>query len=265
MSTIKTLVKGLAGLSVESSSFCFETTTFIPTLLADIALGRIKKGNGQPIMILPGFSATDGSLFVLVKTLNALGYNAYTWGQGRNHGRFEELRDGIISEALKIYDKHGEPLTIIGWSKGGRMALKLAEIINPNLVAGILTIGSPLWPNSGRSVEDIPDFLYKIPLRGVQNLLQDGIDILNELQEAAPMSPKDVPTTVIIGGFDQIVPEVDAVIPVEFLNENLQNCRVSFCGHLALGFSARTVRMIVQHINAGYHHYHEVHPDYVYS
>lgn len=225
-------------------------------------------------MILPGFTATDGSLIFLVWALRALGYTPYTWKQGRNHGRFEEFRPKLLEVFYDIHRKHDCPVELIGWSKGGRMALKLSNILGADYVSGIVTIGSPIWPNSLRSLDDIPGFLHegketfvdKLAClihskvgKGLQEIKRDISTIMLELQKPAPMPPANISYTSIIGGVDMIVPREDALLPDHLLREWVQNQIVLGCSHVGLGLSGRTIVYIAQHIQSDYEHYYDEH------
>jgi hypothetical protein len=47
-------------------------------------LARQPRGHGEPILILPGYGAGDGSTALLKVYLRLLGYRARGWGLGRN-------------------------------------------------------------------------------------------------------------------------------------------------------------------------------------
>ena len=49
------------------------------------------RGDGHPVLVLPGYWAGDGSTCVLRRYLRPLGYRTYCWGLGLNLG----LADGV--------------------------------------------------------------------------------------------------------------------------------------------------------------------------
>ena len=215
-------------LAVELGSFGFEASTYLQTIVFDLGTGRIKFGNGQPIMILPGFTATDGSLYVLEKTLISLNFKAETWGQGQNHGDFNRLLPGLLEKFFEMYERHGkQPIMLIGWSKGGRMARKLANMLGPEFVAGVLTMGTPDRPHTVRDIEEIP----RIPIRLIPKkfratyLRYMGMveGIIEELKTPAPHPHSGIPTTICYGGADMVVSIKDAKMPDKYLHRNLQN------------------------------------------
>jgi len=49
-------------------------------------LAGAPRGDGRPVMILPGLANSDRSNFVMRRYLRSLGYRAEGWGLGRNFG-----------------------------------------------------------------------------------------------------------------------------------------------------------------------------------
>jgi len=58
-------------------------------------------GDGQPIVVFPGFLTGDSTTMVLRWYLNNMGYNAYGWNMGLNtgHGNRTEERGGALALA----------------------------------------------------------------------------------------------------------------------------------------------------------------------
>ena len=51
------------------------------------------KGDGHPVLVVPGLVCTDFSTTLLRRFINRLGYSAYGWELGRNMGDLVDLRD----------------------------------------------------------------------------------------------------------------------------------------------------------------------------
>ena len=97
-------------------------------------------GAGRPVMVIPGFLASDYSTVILRSTLEAAGYRAYGWGLGLNMGARNDLLDRIEAQ-LDRAQEHG-PVSLVGWSLGGLYARELAKR-RPAKVARVVTLGSP--------------------------------------------------------------------------------------------------------------------------
>lgn len=100
------------------------------------------KGDGHPVLVLPGFMASDTSTAPLRKYLGDLGHDARPWGNGRNLGRFYRMRDQLRRQLADLHAETGRKVSLVGWSLGGVFARYLA-LTNPDAVRGVVTLGSP--------------------------------------------------------------------------------------------------------------------------
>lgn len=107
-------------------------------------LERLPRGDGRPVLLLPGLFNTDRSTIVLRLLLRRLGYQAEGWSLGRNLGARStgaEL-ERLLARMDRIVARTGRPVTLIGISLGGIMA-RLAAHRAPGLVSEVITIASP--------------------------------------------------------------------------------------------------------------------------
>ncbi|MBA3678465.1 MAG: alpha/beta hydrolase [Sphingosinicella sp.] len=96
--------------------------------------------DGQPVMVIPGFVATDRSTLGLQRALASAGYRVCGWGLGWNLGARADTLDRIVAQ-LEACNK-GRPAILIGWSLGGIYAREVAKL-RPDLVACAVSLGSP--------------------------------------------------------------------------------------------------------------------------
>lgn len=103
------------------------------------------KGDGHPVLVLPGFMASDGSTKALRRYLDRLGYETFGWELGRNLGPKAIGADGehLIARLEEIYEQTGRKVSLIGWSLGGLMARIIAQR-RPEMVRQIISLGSPI-------------------------------------------------------------------------------------------------------------------------
>jgi pimeloyl-ACP methyl ester carboxylesterase len=102
------------------------------------------RGDKHPVVVIPGFLASDDSTALLRRYLTFLGYDTYTWGQGRNlgiskMGGYEPL----VNHVLRIYRNTGRTVSLVGWSLGGVHALAVADRAG-YAVRQLVTLGSPI-------------------------------------------------------------------------------------------------------------------------
>jgi pimeloyl-ACP methyl ester carboxylesterase len=111
------------------------------------ALGRIRKasprGNGEPVMVIPGFAADDHWTARLRGFLSQIGYRVQGWGLGRNRGNVPRLIPAVVEQIEKLHQEEDEPVCLIGWSLGGYLAREAARE-RPELVERVLTLGAPI-------------------------------------------------------------------------------------------------------------------------
>ncbi|GAA3592703.1 hypothetical protein [Kribbella ginsengisoli] len=100
------------------------------------------RGDGHPVLVLPGLLASDASTTSMRWFLNRLGYRTHGWNLGRNVGPTRDAVDGIRYRLRELSDRHGEPISLIGWSLGGIYARELAREY-PHQVRDVITLGSP--------------------------------------------------------------------------------------------------------------------------
>lgn len=116
---------------------------FVSMIAARPLLDRLPRGDGHPVLVMPGFTAGDRSTQPLRALLDRLGYRTYEWGLGLNMGPTPRIVQGIVELLDRISEAEHEPVTIIGWSLGGIYARELARR-DPAVIKQVITLGSPI-------------------------------------------------------------------------------------------------------------------------
>ncbi|MFT4940096.1 MAG: pimeloyl-ACP methyl ester carboxylesterase [Paraglaciecola sp.] len=125
------------------------TSMFMPFLL------RAPKGDDHPVMVLPGFLASDISTQPIRAFLKLKGYQTYGWGLGRNLGTEivggeNVISDALINRVIELSVKHDKKVSLVGWSLGGILAREVARLL-PDFVRQVVTLGSPFNGPDGSS------------------------------------------------------------------------------------------------------------------
>ena len=107
----------------------------------------LPRGDGHPVLVLPGFGASDRSTGPMRLALRRLGYRPHRWQLGRNSGPSRTIRRGMRSRLDALNQRYEQPVSIVGWSLGGVYARGLARRV-PAQVRSVITLGSPF-----RSIE----------------------------------------------------------------------------------------------------------------
>src|SRR6476660_9643374 len=105
-------------------------------------LSLAPKGDGHPVLVLPGLVASDGSTRPLRSFLKNRGYAVSGWRQGRNLGLRDGVQHGMTDLVRELSDTHGRKISVVGWSLGGLYARQLAKMM-PDRVRSVITLGSP--------------------------------------------------------------------------------------------------------------------------
>ncbi len=158
------------------------------------------KGDGHPVMVFPGFLASDVSTVPLRTFLRTRGYKTYGWGQGRNFGAGLDLNEGVTRDTnvyhklRHLHAKHGEKISLIGWSLGGIYARELARLA-PDCVRQVITLGSPF--NGERRANHAHRMFERTSGKEMDRFAPDLV--------ARVKTPPPVPSTAIYTRTDGIV------------------------------------------------------------
>src|SRR5487761_2206165 len=125
-------------LMLESRAFW----EFGAMLMATPWLRRLPRGDGHPVFVLPGMAANDLTTRPLRSFLDRLGYVTQPWGQGFNVGPRHGVLKQCADDVRALADRHGQPVSLIGWSLGGLYARELAKQM-PQHARSVITLGTP--------------------------------------------------------------------------------------------------------------------------
>jgi pimeloyl-ACP methyl ester carboxylesterase len=153
---------------------------------------RLPRGDGHPVLVFPGMGANDATTVPLRHFLRELGYATHAWGQGLNFGPRPGVLERAADDIRVLADKHGQPVSLIGWSLGGIYARELAKL-HPDLARCVVTLGTPF---TGHPKETNAWRIYEL-LSGSK--VGNG-DVMAPIRGAPP-----VPTTSIYSRSDGIV------------------------------------------------------------
>ncbi|WP_421710586.1 hypothetical protein [Alcanivorax sp.] len=88
-------------------------------LLRGLGHRQLPAGNGQPVLVLPGFGASDASTRPLRRALTRLGYSVYGWAQGNQPGH-EQQAQGHAGEPAAGHPDSPWPARGADWLEPGR-------------------------------------------------------------------------------------------------------------------------------------------------
>jgi len=152
------------------------------------------RGDGHPVLVIPGLGASDLSTALLRRFLDEMGYTTYPWEQGRNRGIKDHVTASMQNRLRKIHDQHGQKVSIIGQSLGGVFARELAKAV-PDAVRQIITLGSPF---TGHPLASTGTHLYEW-------LSGDNFEDMDFNQHLEIRIKPPVPTTSVYSKLDGVV------------------------------------------------------------
>ena len=103
----------------------------------------VPRGDGAPVVAVPGLLADDGVLAVLRDWLARLGYVPHPSGIGVNVDCSERGLQKLEHRVERIVAEGGRKVAIVGHSRGGQFGKALATR-RPDLVSCLVSLGSPL-------------------------------------------------------------------------------------------------------------------------
>jgi len=103
----------------------------------------VRQGNGQPVLLISGLLAGDPSLKTMAGWLKRNGYRPCRAGIASNVDCSERTLQRLERRLEILAARDGLEVAIVGQSRGGGFAKVLAAR-RPELVSGIVTLGSPL-------------------------------------------------------------------------------------------------------------------------
>jgi len=176
------------------------------------------RGDGHPVLVLPGLVASDMSTRLLRRYLEGRGYDAHGWGLGRNFGPREGIEDGMTAKLEALHAESGRKVSLIGWSLGGVYARLLAAR-HPQWVRSVVTLGSP-FTGSARATN---------AWRVYEGVSGQSAEDPRRMKQVRPTPP--VPTTSIFSRSDGVVAWRCSVEEPGPQSENIE----VIASHLGLG------------------------------
>lgn len=217
-----------AGLIREARGFL----EFPRLLFRAVDLALQPRGQGQPVLVLPGYGAGDASTAILKSYLRVLGYRVSGWHLGRNSGNVPDLLPRVLKRLLSMHRHSQERVRLVGWSLGGFIAREAARE-RPDLVHQVITLGTPVVGGPKYTVI-------------AERLRRRGIDL--DAMEAEIASRN---TILLRTRVTALYSRGDAVVAwqacIDRNGENVEHVEVS-TSHMGFGFSPQVYKIIAQRL-----------------
>jgi triacylglycerol lipase len=103
----------------------------------------VPRGDGAPLVLIPGLLAGDTSLVVLGRWLKRIGYDVHRSGIALNVDCSDRSLDRLETRMAAIRGDTGRRVALIGHSRGGHFAKALAHR-RPDWISSVVAMGSGL-------------------------------------------------------------------------------------------------------------------------
>jgi len=151
------------------------------------------KGDGSPVMVIPGFATDDSWTESLRTFLDDVGWRVRGWQIGRNNGRVPELIPKVIERTAAFAADNGAPVRLVGWSLGGFLAREAARE-RPEVIDRVVTLGAPIIGG--------PKYTASAPMYVKKGYDLDAIEADVEARERDPIR---VPVDAVYSRTDGVV------------------------------------------------------------
>ena len=199
---------------------------------------------GDPVLLVPGFLAGDGSLLLMSRVLRQQGLRTYRSDIRVNVGCTLAASALLEQRLEEISQRRGSRVQVVGHSLGGMLARGVAAR-RPDLVSGIVTMGSPMLAPGAHhvSLARSVDLLVRLHRAGMRGLMAEdcvaGQCARESFDQArAPLSA-DVANTSIYSRRDGIVDWRACIDPVALAVEVGSS-------HVGMAFDPHVIRAVVQ-------------------
>lgn len=200
------------------------------------------RGDGHPVLLLPGFLAGESTLIALKLFLQSKGYDVHTWGLGRNVGFRSKHANALPQKIRYLHHVTGRKVSLVGWSLGGVFSFYGAES-TAECVRSIITLGSPVSVDtSGSQVPSTMKALYRLVshrLGASAHMMQPRAKAMRERRRLP------IPTSCLYSLTDGVVPPQEATIDGDpSLHENIQVPG----SHIGLGFNGIVLSIVANRL-----------------
>ncbi len=195
-------------------------------------LREAPRGDGHPVLVMPGFLAPEFSTSPLRNFLRDLCYDARGSHLRVNLGPSPKVSETLRRRLVHLAERHGRKVSLVGWSLGGIYARELART-HPTLVRMVITMGTPFADISATHAARL------ISLRPNGKPLHEAHAL-----RAALRRPLEVPTTSIYSKSDGIVHWQGCLEQEGHERENVE----VHCSHTGMGFHAEVFAVVANRL-----------------
>jgi triacylglycerol lipase len=202
----------------------------------------VPRGDGRPVILMPGLGAGDQTLLVLAAWLRHIGYRPHMCGFVANIGCSDRAVERVERRVEAVHARYHRRVALIGHSRGGHYARALGHR-RPELVSHAISIGAGLrqmlavsYPTQ-TAVRGIRAGVLRTGRAGSSRCLTDACDCAFARDFVAPFPADRVRLTSIYSKQDGVVRWQSALVAGA-------DCVEVTGSHTGLIFNRKTYRAI---------------------
>lgn len=238
---------GWAARAGAEARFLVEIADFGKTMLTSPRrfVADLPRGDGRGVLVIPGFGFGDNATLPVQTVLRAAGYRVFVSHILANIKCPEDHIEDLVEVAQQAVERNGEPLMVVGHSRGGMLARGLA-VRRPDLVSKTICMGSPL---------NYEFAFYEIPAPMV-GALRTAYRLEGNLRDPQCMT-HECPCPYMAAARKPIPPEVD-LVSLYTTSDGIVDWRACVVPgarnlevpgtHLGMGLKPATLRLILQEL-----------------
>lgn len=200
------------------------------------------RGDGHPVLLLPGFMAGEATMAPMKWFLRNRGYEVQSWGFGRNVGFRSRHAQALEQKIRHLHHRTGRKVSLVGWSLGGVFSLYGAHQA-PECVRQVITLGSPASVGEGGSRSPA---LVKALYRLVAHRMGPEVHVMQpRAKKLRERHGLPMPVSCLYTLSDGVVPPQEATIDGDpALHENI---RVQG-SHTGLGLNPMVLAIVAERL-----------------
>ncbi|MFP4500580.1 MAG: alpha/beta fold hydrolase [Candidatus Hydrogenedentota bacterium] len=211
---------------------------------------NVPHGNGEPVILVPGFLGCDFYLLELYLWLRRIGYRAYMSHIGQNAECPDLLIHRLMGTVNRVHAKNGQRIHLVGHSLGGVLARGIAAR-RPDRIASVIMLAAPfrgvrVSPWVHRTIEHVRKRIHGRRCRGKQCFTTTCACGFSCTMRYA--FPQNIPQTAVYTKNDGVVDW-----PVCINNDPETDVEVTG-SHIGLVWNAQAYRVIAHRLDAACEH-----------
>ncbi len=196
----------------------------------------------DPVLLVPGFLAGDGTLSLMARTLRQRGFRTYRSHIHANIGCTLNAAAQLEKRLEAITHRRGTRVQIVGHSLGGMLARGVA-VRRPDLVSGIVTLGSPMMAPGAHHVGLTRgvDLLIRLSAAGVPGLMSAECVAGDCARQSFEESRAELPDGL---GFTAIYSKRDGIVDWRACIDPLAHAIEVTASHVGMALDPRVIRLV---------------------